>query len=54
MGLFLTILIAFGVVGYAAFLLVRMIRKPEKSCCGCGCGSCPMAGRCHGQKSDET
>lgn len=50
MSLFLTILIAAAVVGYAVYLLVRMIRRPEKSCCGCGCGRCPMAGKCHEQK----
>ena len=46
MNMLLTILIAAAVLGYALYLLLRMLRHPGGGC-GCGCGSCPMAGRCH-------
>ena len=46
MNMLLTILIAAAVLGYSLYLLVRMLRHPGRSC-GCGCGGCPMAGRCH-------
>ena len=29
--------------------LIRKKRRGEGSC-GSGCGSCPMAGKCHGEK----
>ena len=44
MNMLLTILIAAAVLGYALYLLLRMLRHPGG---GCGCGSCPMAGKCH-------
>lgn len=49
MNMLLTILIAASVLGYALYLLVRMLRHPGRSC-GCGCGGCPMAGGCHRQE----
>lgn len=33
----------------AVILRLRKDRKQGKSPCGCGCGSCPMAGTCHKQ-----
>lgn len=46
MGTVLTILLAGAVLGYALYLLVRMLKHPEGSC-NCGCGGCPSAGNCH-------
>jgi hypothetical protein len=45
----LTSLIVFGAIVYAAFLLVKLFRKPAKKshqdCAGCSsdCSNCPLA-----------
>ena len=46
-------LIVAAVVGFAAFKMVKN-KLEGKSSCGCSCGSCPMAGKCHGEeRADE-
>lgn len=47
-----TILICLGLVAIVALIVVGMVRdkKKGKSSCGCGFGSCPMSGSCHGKK----
>lgn len=46
-----TILVALGLAGVVAAILVRLrrYRRQGKSSCGGNCGCCPMAGRCHRQ-----
>ena len=42
------------IVGFAVFKMVKN-KLDGKSSCGCSCGSCPMAGKCHGgDKADES
>ncbi len=58
LGAFLTVLIPLVVLGYAAFLLVRMVRDRRKGRCSLGgCGHCPMRDGCGAAKqgfSNET
>ena len=50
-----TILISLLVVllAAAAVITLRRDRKKGKSACGCRCGSCPMAGTCHGHPAGD-
>ncbi len=44
-----SVLIALGLVGIIALvvLIMRRDKKKGKSSCGCGCENCPMSGSCH-------
>ncbi len=48
----LNILIPAALLGYAAYLIVRMARRRGKSCTGCSC--CPMAGGCHSKRKEDS
>jgi len=43
-----TIAVSLVLMGAVAAIIIRL-RKDQKQgkACGCDCGSCPMAGKCH-------
>lgn len=47
-----SILILLGVLATVTAIVAFRIRakRQGKSSCGCGCATCPMAGKCHGEK----
>ena len=46
-----TIIVSLLLIGMVTAILIKLRKdkKQGKSTCGCGCGSCPMAGTCHKQ-----
>ncbi len=47
-----TAVVLFAVIALVAFLTVYLWKKRKSGgTCGCGCASCPMAGKCHGEKT---
>ena len=49
MGTAVVVIILAVVVGLIIWSMVRD-KKAGKSSCGCNCGNCPMAGKCHQKK----
>ncbi len=39
-------------LGWIVFYLIKS-KKSGKSGCGCGCATCPVAGKCKGEKKDD-
>lgn len=48
-----TLVICAVLIAIVAAIIATLIsdKKKGKSSCGCKCGSCPMAGSCHGGKN---
>jgi len=47
-----TIIISMVIAMLSAAVIIHMIkqRKSGRSSCGCGCGTCPLEGKCHERK----
>ncbi len=47
-----TIVVLLAVIALVALLAAYLWKKRKTGgSCGCGCASCPMAGKCHGEKT---
>lgn len=47
-----TIIICAVLIAIVSAIIAKLVsdKKKGRSSCGCKCGSCPMAGSCHGTK----
>ena len=52
-GTLAVLLIVATVTALAIFSVIRNKKKGGCSC-GCGCNGCPMAGKCHSAKAEDT
>ncbi len=45
-----TIIICALLIAAVTAIIIKLVsdKKKGRSSCGCNCGSCPMAGACHG------
>ena len=49
----LLVLLAVAAIVTAIVIFRIRAKRQGKSTCGCGCASCPMAGKCHGEKPKD-
>ncbi len=49
MGTAIVVTVLVVIVGLVIWSMVRN-KKAGKTSCGCGCSTCPMAGKCHQKK----
>ncbi len=50
-----SVLVTVGLVTVLGLILWGVLRRKRqgRSSCGCGCASCPMADKCHGEKEEK-